>query len=186
MRYAQTRLIRISGTTAALGTALMVANVAFAAPKDASARKDQHFMAQAIQGDLSEIQMGKLAQEKGQSDQVKDFGKTLEQDHSEHLQKAQQMAQQDGFDAPAEPNAKQKATYERMSGMSGRMFDAAFARDMVRDHEKDIRDYEKEANSGSRLADFARQTVPVLKKHLEIAQSLLPSRGQRRQNQVSQ
>ncbi|MBV8699017.1 DUF4142 domain-containing protein [Bradyrhizobium sp.] len=177
MRHAQIRSIKISGTALALGMAMLMAHAAAAAPRDASARKDQHFMTEAIQGDLSEIKMGKLAQEKGQSDQVKDFGRTLEQDHSEHLQKAQQTAQQDGLNAPSEPNAKQKAMYDRMSSLTGKAFDAAFARDMVRDHEKDIKAYQKEASSHSGLADFAAQTVPVLKKHLETAQSLLPSRG---------
>ena len=176
MKHMQTRFMKMSGAAITFGAALVIVSGA-AAAKDASAKKDQHFLSEAIQGDLSEIKMGKLAQEKGQSDQVKEFGKTLEQDHSEHLQKAQQMAQQDGLNAPSEPNAKQKAMYERMSSLSEKAFDAAFAHDMVRDHEKDIRDYEKEANSGSGLADFAKQTIPVLKKHLDTAQSLSPSRG---------
>ena len=43
---------------------------------------------------------------------------------------------------------------------------------MVSDHEKDIGKYRKEAESGSSLADFANQSVPVLEKHLQLAQSL--------------
>jgi putative membrane protein len=157
--------------------ALLTAGVAAPAAKGASAKKDQHFISEAIRGDLSEIKMGKLAQQKGQNDQVKQFGKTLEQDHSEHLQKAQQMAEQNGLQAPDQPNAKQTAMYDRMSNLSGKAFDSAFARDMVRDHEKDIRDYQTEANSRSDLAGFAKQTLPVLKKHLDMAQSLPPSRA---------
>lgn len=133
---------------------------------------DQHFMAEAIQGDLSEVKMGQLAQEKGQGDNVKQFGKMLEQDHSEHLQKAQQIADKDGLKAPAEPNAMQQRTYQKLSSLSGRKFDTAFARDMVSDHEKDISKYKKEANSKSDLADFAKQTLPVLQKHLQAAQDL--------------
>jgi putative membrane protein len=133
---------------------------------------DQHFMTEAIQGDLSEVQMGKLAQEKGQRDNVKQFGKMLEQDHSEHLQKAQQLADKDGLKAPSEPNAKQQRTYEKLSALSGNKFDAAFARDMVKDHEEDIGKYRKESHSGSDLADFAKQTMPVLQKHLQAAEAL--------------
>lgn len=145
-----------------------------AAPRTKS--NDQRFMTEAIQGDLSEVKMGKLAQEKGQGDNVKQFGKMLEQDHSEHLQKAQQIAGKDGLKAPTEPSAKQQRTYQRLSGLSGSNFDAAFARDMVNDHEKDISKYRKEANSNSDLADFAEQTVPVLEKHLQAAQALTPKR----------
>jgi putative membrane protein len=141
-----------------------------AAPR--AKNSDQRFMTEAIQGDLSEVKMGKLAQQKGQADNVKQFGKLLEQDHSEHLQKAQQIADKDGLKAPTEPNSKQQRTYEKLSSLSGSKFDTAFARDMVSDHEKDISKYQKEANSKSDLADFAKETVPVLKKHLQAAEAL--------------
>jgi putative membrane protein len=59
-------------------------------------KTDQRFLAEAIQGDLAEVNMGKLAQQKGQSDDVKQYGQMLQQDHGAHLQKAQQMAQQLG------------------------------------------------------------------------------------------
>jgi putative membrane protein len=148
-------------------------------PSDAAPRaksKDQHFMTEAIQGDLSEVMMGKLAQEKGQGDSVKQFGKMLEQDHSEHLQKARQIADKNGLKAPTEPSAKQQRMYEKLSGLSGSKFDAAFARDMVSDHEQDISKYRKEATSNSDLADFAKETVPVLQKHLQAAEALTPTR----------
>ena len=144
-------------------------------PSNAAPRakaSDQRFMSEAIQGDLSEVKMGKLAQDKGQGDNVKQFGKMLEQDHSENLQKAQQIADKDGLKAPTEPNAKQQRTYQKLSALSGGKFDAAFARDMVSDHEKDIGKYKKEANSSSDLADFAKQTLPVLQKHLQAAEAL--------------
>jgi putative membrane protein len=41
-------------------------------------KADQLFLSKAIQGDLAEVKIGSLAQEKGQSDEVKQFGKMLE------------------------------------------------------------------------------------------------------------
>jgi putative membrane protein len=151
---------------------LFVASGAVAAPKGQSPAKDQHFMAEAIEGDLSEVNMGKLAQQKGQSDQVKQFGQALQQDHGEHLQKAQQLADQSGMKVPSEPNKKQQAVYNKLEGLSGDRFDRAFAQAMVRDHQEDIKKYQKEAAANSPLSDFARQTVPALQKHLDMAKSL--------------
>ncbi len=145
-------------------------------PTEAASRGDQRFMTEAIQGDLSEVKMGQLAQEKGQGDNVKQFGKTLEQDHSQHLQQAQQIADKNGLKAPTEPNAMQQRTYQKLSSLPASKFDAAFARDMVSDHEKDINKYRKEANSRSDLADFAKQTIPVLQKHLKAAEALTSKR----------
>jgi putative membrane protein len=50
---------------------------------------------------------------------------------------------------------------------------------MVEDHEKDIAKYRKEAKSGSGIADFAKQTVPVLQKHLQAAEDLTSKQGTR-------
>jgi putative membrane protein len=157
---------------AACALNLFLVGGASAAPMAPSPAKDQHFMTEAIEGDLSEVNMGKLAQQKGQSDQVKQFGLALQQDHGEHLQKAQQLASQNGMKTPSEPSEKQKAIYSRLESMSGDRFDRAFAQAMVRDHQEDIKKYQKEAAANSPLSDFARQTVPVLQKHLEMAKSL--------------
>jgi len=166
----QTRTIQT--VMAASAMTLLLAGGATAAPKGQSAAKDQHFMTEAIEGDLSEVNMGKLAQQKGQSDQVKQFGQALQQDHGDHLQKAQQLASQNGMQAPTEPNKKQQAVYNKLEGLSGDRFDRAFAQAMVRDHQEDIKKYQKEAAAKSPLSDFAQQTIPALQKHLDMAKSL--------------
>jgi putative membrane protein len=137
-----------------------------------ASKADQAFMKEAIEGDMAEVKMGELAQQKGQSQDAKQFGQMLQQDHSQHLQQAQQMAQQLGVTSPSEPNAKQKQAYDRLSKMSGARFDRAFAQDAVKDHKADIAKYQKEAKSKGPLAQFAQQTVPTLQKHLQAAQSL--------------
>ena len=149
------------------------ATLAIAAAQGTKASKaDETFIKDAMQGDLAEVSMGKLAQEKAQSQGVKDFGKMLEQDHGEHAQKVQSKAQELGVTAPTEPNATQKSTYDRLSKLSGAQFDNQFVKTMVTDHKKDIAEYEKEAKSKSPLADFAKDTLPTLEHHLQTAETL--------------
>jgi putative membrane protein len=137
-----------------------------------ASRADETFLKQAMEGDLAEVNMGKLAQEKTQSDGVKNFGRMLEQDHGEHSQKVQSKAQVLDVTVPQEPNATQKATYDRLSKLSGDKFDDQFVKAMVSDHKKDIGKYEKEAKSKSTLADFAKETLPTLERHLQNAETL--------------
>jgi len=137
-----------------------------------ASKADQAFLKDAIEGDLAEVKVGELAQQKGQSQDVKNFGQMLQQDHGQHLTQAQQQAQQMGVTPPTEPNAKQKAMYDHLSKLSGTQFDKAFAKDMVKDHKEDIAKYQKEAKGKGPLAGFAQQTLPVLQKHLQTAQSL--------------
>jgi putative membrane protein len=138
-----------------------------------ASKADEMFLKDAMQGDLAEVNMGKLAQEKAQSQGVKDFGKMLEQDHSEHSQKVQSKAQELGVTAPQEPNATQKSMYEHLSKLSDAQFDGQFVKAMVTDHKKDIAEYEKEAKSKSPLADFAKETLPTLEHHLQTAERLI-------------
>jgi putative membrane protein len=140
---------------------------------------DQAFLNGAIQGDLAEVNMGKLAQEKGQSEAAKQFGQMLVQDHGQHLQKAKDSAQEMGVSPPTEPNAKQKKTYDQLSKMSDAQFDKEFAQHMVMDHKEDIGKYEKEAKSKGPLAQFAQQTIPTLQKHLQAAERLAEKSSKR-------
>jgi len=133
----------------------------------------QAFLKKAIEGNLAEVEMGKLAQQKGNSDGVKSFGKTLEQDHSNANQKAMSLAKDMGMTPPTEPNRKQKADYNRLSKLSGDKFDREFARHMVTDHKQDIKEFQKEAKkTNERPASFANDTLPTLQKHLDMAQQL--------------
>lgn len=116
--------------------------------------------------------MGELAQQKGESDSVKTFGETLVTDHGDHLKKLQAMARQMNVAVPAAPTAQQKVEHDRLSKLSGARFDREFARHMVTDHKKDIAKYQAEARKTGPLADLARETMPVLQKHLKMAQDL--------------
>ena len=135
-------------------------------------KAQKKFLDEAVEGDLSEVNEGKLAQQNGSSEDVKQLGQMLEQDHGQHLQQAQQMAQQMGVTPPTSPSAKAKKIYERLSKEHGAKFDKAFAKAMVTDHKQDIAKYEREAKGKGPLASFAQQTIPTLRKHLQTAQSI--------------
>ncbi|MCK9917788.1 DUF4142 domain-containing protein [Microbacteriaceae bacterium K1510] len=135
-------------------------------------KADERFLSEAMQGDLAEVQMGELAQQKGSNDRVKEFGQTLSKDHGDHSQKLQQLGQQMGMTLPSEPSARQKADHDRLSRLSGAQFDREFARRMVDDHRRDISRYQAEAKRSGPIGDLAKQTVPTLQQHLQMAQEL--------------
>jgi putative membrane protein len=151
-------------------TLMFVSNLAQARSPDSAA--DRAFIQDAIQGDLAEVQVGKLAQERGESEQVKQFGQRLERDHGANLEKAKPLAESMGVTLPTAPNAEQKATYDELSGLSGVQFDRQFAKKMVQDHKKDIKAFEHATRGTGTTADFAKQTLPTLREHLKIARSL--------------
>jgi putative membrane protein len=139
---------------------------------DAQTRATQKFLTKAIEGNYYEVQMGHLAQQNAQNEDVKSFGETLVKDHSSANDKAIDAAKSVGINPPTGPNRKQKADYDKMAKKKGADFDRAFAKDMVKDHKQDIAAFKKEAKKKDAAGQFAESTLPTLQKHLQMAQSL--------------
>jgi putative membrane protein len=150
----------------------VAAGLIMTSPAFAQDKASQKFLKAAIEGNLAEVQLGELAQKNGDSDRVRLFGQMLQKDHSAANEKAKSAANSLGMSPPSEPNSKQKAMYDRMSKLSGENFDRQFAKDMVEDHKKDIKEYEKEAKKNDAGGAYAKEALPTLRKHLETAQSL--------------
>jgi putative membrane protein len=138
----------------------------------------QEFIKKAVEGNLSEVAMGQLAQRNGMSDSVKNFGRQLEEDHSSANQKAMSVASSMEVTPPSEPNKKQKQTYQKLSKLSGTAFDREFTKEMVADHKKDVAEYQEAKRRNDPAADYANQTLPVLQNHLQMAQSLESAKTQ--------
>jgi putative membrane protein len=136
--------------------------------------QDHTFMMKAAEGGLAEVQLGQLAQQNGQSQAVKDFGKRMVDDHSKANDQLKQVASQAGVTLPASPSSHDQAEYNKLSKMQGDSFDKAYAKMMVSDHKKDVSEFEREANSGGNadVKAFASQTLPTLQDHLKMAEQM--------------
>jgi putative membrane protein len=150
-------------------TTVVIIGTSAALAKD---KASDSFLKKAIEGNYAEVKMGELAQNNGQSDGVKSFGKTLSVDHAAANEKAIGAAKALGMAPPTEPNSKQKADYDKMAKMTGAQFDKMFAKHMVADHKKDIAEYEKEAKIKDAAGEYAGDQMDTLHKHLDTAKSL--------------
>jgi putative membrane protein len=144
--------------------ALSVAGVAMA--QDASAAKssslsvkDKTFMRKAAKGGMMEVAMGNLAEQNGQSEDVKSFGKRMVTDHSKANDELKSIASKKGVQLPSkEPTTKWSS-------------DKAYMDAMVKDHEKDLAEFQEEAKTGSDpdVKKFAEDTAKVVQEHLDLA-----------------
>ena len=157
---------------AALGLAAALAFAASAVQAQQPDKASQKFIKNAIEGNLGEIDAGKLAQEKGKSDAVKQFGAMLVKDHSAGNEKAKEVATQLNVTPPTGSSLSAKATYLKLKVLSGDTFDRSFAKSMVKDHQSDIKEYQKEAAKMVAAGALAKETLPTLKEHLQHAQQL--------------
>lgn len=154
--------------------ALLLAAVV-AGPRPAAAAEDaKTFLKEAIQGNIAEIKLGQLAEKQGKSEGVKNLGKTLVTDHTKAKAQAVELAKKMDMKVPDEPTDEAKETYRELAKLSGKEFDEEFVDNAVKDHKKDIAKYSAQAKNGDnkKVVALAEETLPVLKKHLETAQSL--------------
>jgi putative membrane protein len=135
---------------------------------------DADFAKEAAQGGAAEVKLGRLAQEKGMSDSVKNFGKRMVDDHSKAGDNLKAAATQSNIDLPSGLSTKDQVTYDRLSKLSGTEFDQAYARDMVRDHVHDVAAFRQESSGGKddNIKTFATQTLPTLQDHLKDARAM--------------
>jgi putative membrane protein len=135
---------------------------------------DATFATKAAQGGLAEVELGKLAKDKAQSDDVKQFGQKMVDDHSKANDDLKQVAQKNNMTLPTDVSAKDKATMDRLSKLSGAAFDKAYMRNMVTDHTKDSAEFHTEASSGTNpdLKDFAGKYSPTIDEHLKMAKDI--------------
>ena len=142
---------------------------------DTKGTSDQEFVKKAARGGLAEVKLGELAQEKGSSDAVKDFGKRMATDHKIAGDKLTDAASKENMVVPGDLDSKDQALYDRLSKLSGGAFDRAYAREMVKAYQKDIAEFQREAANGtdSTIRDFASQTLPTLQEHLRQAREML-------------
>lgn len=135
---------------------------------------DVQFMKKAAEGNKAEVELGKMAEQKASSDAVKAFGQRMMKDHQQATEQLESVAGKFGVTLPNKVNAKDQATKDRLEKLSGKEFDQAYIRDMVKDHTKDVAEFKHAAASASNpdVKNFAQQTLPTLQDHLKQAKSI--------------
>jgi len=121
---------------------------------------DKTFMMNAAKGGMMEVDMGKVAAQNAQNADVKKFGNRMVTDHSKANGELMALAKEEGV---ALPGAKSPGKWKS---------DKAYMDDMVKDHQADLAEFQKEAQSGTDpdLKAFAAKGAKMVSQHLKMAQ----------------
>jgi putative membrane protein len=135
---------------------------------------DKKFVKEAAMGGLAEVELGKLAAQKGSSDAVKQFGQKMVDDHSKANDQLKEIATKQQIEVPTALDAKHQKRVDKLSGLSGEKFDTEYSKNMLKDHRKDVNDFQMAAQYGTdpNIKQFAASTLPVLQEHLKMAEDL--------------
>ena len=133
---------------------------------------DAKFIEHVARDGQAEVDLGRLGEQKAQATEVKALARRLVADHTKSNQQLMKIAQQDGVQPAGQPSKSESNQRAKLEKLNGQAFDRAFVKEIVQDHQKDIKYFQKEQNSlkDPQLKSFAQQTLPVLQQHLQMAQ----------------
>lgn len=145
----------------------------------AFAATSNDFVDNAAAGGISEIETSRLALEKSQSADIKQFANMMITDHSKANDELASIAQANDIKVP-DTTTLVKQAKEKILDMRDESFDAAYANNQVKAHEETIELFKKEANTvtddkvkgAPELKAFAQKMLPALEKHLTAAKEL--------------
>lgn len=136
---------------------------------------DMEFAKMASMGNAAEIKTARLALERSDNKDVKKFAKMIIKDHTKAGKELQKIAMKHNMAQPNALNAEQMEEYNKLQSSTGTDFNKMYiANAGLEDHQKTIALFQKEADNGKdpALKAFAMKTLPTLKEHLQMAQTL--------------
>jgi putative membrane protein len=140
----------------------------------AMAGGDKLFVSKTLEGGMAEVQLGQLAAQKSQSDDVNQFGQKMVADHTQMGDQMKPIAEQLGVVPPSQTSKKDRKEMEKLQGLSGQDFDRAYITMMVTDHRKDLKEFKEEAQTARdpKLKDAVTQGVNVVSQHLQMIEQI--------------
>jgi putative membrane protein len=136
---------------------------------------ERAFVSKALEGGEAEVQLGQLAQQKSQSNDVKQFAQKMVADHSQMADKwFKPVAQQLGVSEPKGPSKKDKKEIAKLQGLSGDDFDREYITMMVKDHQQDLKEFKDEAQAAQdpNVKQVAEQGSNIVAQHLQLIEQI--------------
>ncbi|MEP6489454.1 DUF4142 domain-containing protein [Microcoleus vaginatus GB2-A3] len=142
--------------------------------------QDRNFVMQAGQLGMLEVELGRLAVQRGSSAGVKQYGQEMVKEHTQANEELMQVAMQKGVKLPTEMSSQNTALMERLSGLSGTSFDAAYKQAMIESHNQAIALFQAQSQKGQDpdLKAWATQKLPNLQAHLQMVNQMLADTSQ--------
>ena|ERR1700691_1343489 len=145
----------------------------------AASNPDASFYKNAAEGGIAEVDAGHLAQDKGNSQQVKDFGAMMVKDHSAANEKLKALAASKSITLPTTPSVGQIAAKTKLDVLSGDTFDKSYVKGQLNAHRETVALFRKEISSGqdADAKAFATATLPTIRAHLKAITAIATDMG---------
>lgn len=160
-------------TTVCLISTALTALPAMAQSNSANtAQNTQEFVTKAAVGGMFEIQSSQLALQKSQDQSIRAFAQKMIDDHTKADDQLKSVAK--GEKVPTSLDQQHEQMLKILQADTGSHFTEQFKQMQVLAHQQTIDVFQSYAEHGGnrQIKQFAEQTLPTLKQHLQMAQHI--------------
>ena len=121
---------------------------------------------------MAEVKLSKLAMDKGQSTEVKQFARKMVEDHTKANMELKQIAEKKSIAGAAAIDAKHQKVYDKLAKLDGRRLrQGVHARDGQRPRRRGqaVQGASRRTGRNPELKSFAMKTLPIIEKHDDMA-----------------
>lgn len=132
----------------------------------------QEFLTNAASSSMLEVELAQLAQEKAQSQEVRDYAQMIANDHQQANERLMNIAQQKNINLPETMKDEHEEKMQDLREKSGSEFDEEYMSMQVDLHEKDIDKFTdmQEEVQDQEIKQWVDNTLASLRQHKEQAQ----------------
>jgi putative membrane protein len=161
---------------------VVTSSSAFAADPQAQSKlsgQEKNFVMEAARSSMAEKELSDLAEQKARNESVKDLAKEIKSEHTQVVDKLQQIASNNNVSLPSDVSKSDRTIIDRLQKLSGEEFDKEYMKQTVKEHQKDVENYRQQARSAKdqEVKDYAQNTLPTLEQHLDRARQVSESIG---------
>jgi putative membrane protein len=177
--FAQTTIIPMPPAPAPTATGPQIPTAIPATPLTAA---DTRFVEAQLEGNLAEIDMAKLAIQRSQDQNIRNFAQKMITDHTAANGTLMPIAQGQEIGMPTAVSPQHQAIMDKLSQMSGVAFDTAYINMMIQAHGETLAAMNNQLTNGQSqvLNVWVQNTRPVVMQHEQIAEQIkaeLPRAG---------
>ncbi len=140
---------------------------------------DKTFMTRAQLRALEQLELGRIVAARSSNSDVRAFAQLMVEDRGKTSQELRLLAESQGIDLPAAPDAAGKSVIERVSRLSSPELDRAYVERTLKNQDADVADFEARSSTAQEveLQAWVWNTLPLLQEERDRIHAIASGLG---------
>ena len=140
---------------------------------------DEQFVRNAAEASMSQVDIGKVAEQRSQNPEVKKFAQMMVEEHSKLTEQLKQLGMSENVNLPTSVTRDDANAHRSLAAMNGPTFDRQYLGRVNSELHRQLGEFERGASLGTKpaLKDYAQRTQPTLQAEIQQVKQLLTRVG---------